>query len=158
MEKDGGVRASHCSHAFSAHMLDIHILPACACCLARRPTPIDEASPSSRVCPAVLHAEGPARLPSITNARRFAPSSPAASIVVFSFPLSPHFYSLQTSPILFPHLIKPSRTLCQTSLISSSTPRTLHIHASLSPPAKRHHSLTPRTSQTNTHQSSTWAR
>jgi hypothetical protein len=51
---------------------------------------------------------------------------------------------------LFPYLIKPSLALCQTSLPPVSTTRTLHIHASLSPPAKRNHSLPAPTKQTLT--------
>jgi hypothetical protein len=48
---------------------------------------------------------------------------------------------------LFPRLTKPSYALCQTSLPPTSTKRTLHIHASLSPPAKHTHSRPAPTKQ-----------
>ena len=95
---------------FAAHMLDMHMLHA-----------VWRDARLRSMSPARLHVFAPLCCYSIVECGGpRAPSSPAASIVVFSFPLSPHSYCVQTPPILFAHFIKPSHILCQTSLSSSS--------------------------------------
>ena len=146
-EKDGEARASHCRHAFAAHMLDMHMLHA-----------VWRDARLRSMSPARLHVFAPLCCYSIVEC-----GGPRAPSSIQCTPVCAFLSRRIDRRLLFPSqsslLLRAntSHPVCSLHKTFSHplpdltlvifTVRTLHIHASPSPPAKRNHSLAP-TNQT----------